>query len=94
MERKTITINEEIARVLTVAATVWPELAHNQSMLIGKIIADWHRSRADSGSKSQKINVRLDQHGIMLQMIMVRLGIVPIQLDYTNCDNQPDEVRP
>jgi len=66
MERKTITVNQEIAAIIEKAAGVWPELAHNTSALIGKIIADWDRIRAEGGGKGQQINARLDRHEEML----------------------------
>lgn len=85
-------MNEEIARIVAdIAGDIWPELQHNQSAMICKIIADWNRIRENGGGKGQLINARLDQHSIMLQMIMHRLGIVPLEADFSNCDNPPTD---
>ena len=76
MDRKTITINEEIIAIIGRAAIVWPELSHNTSALIGKIIADWDRIRAEGGGKTQQINARLDRHEELLSthtMILNRI---------------------
>jgi len=75
MVRKTISVNDEIDKMIQTAAQMWPEVAHNQSMLIGKIIADWDRIRSEGGGRGQQINRRLDRHELMLILICQKLGI-------------------
>jgi hypothetical protein len=72
-ERKTITVNQDIAQIISEAAELWPEISNNYSMLVCKIISEWARLREERAVDTGEINRRLDKHESLLLGVIERI---------------------
>lgn len=76
--KKAFSMNQFTIDIIDGAGEVWPELAGNRSALLGKIVADWKRSREENSKSGslKRIELQLVNVGDVLTVIDERQSLL------------------